>query len=79
MGYQIKAPDGIKQKHYIALCKRWEEEGLSASTIATRKSLLRVVLSWVGKKSVLDDLSLNELFVNPTVITRSQKQRLINR
>jgi len=73
MGYQIKSAGGIKQKHCIALCNRWEEEGLSASTIATRKSLLRVVLSWVGKKSTIDSLSLNELFVNPAVITRPQK------
>lgn len=73
MGYQVREIIGIKQKHCIALCRHWEERELSASTIATRKSMLRMVLSWVGRESTLDELELSELFVNPGVITRPQK------
>lgn len=73
MGYQVRDIIGIKQKHCIALCRHWEALGFSSSTIATRKSMLRMVLSWVGRESTLDELQLNELFLNPSVITRPQK------
>jgi len=73
MGYQVLTPEGIKQKHCIALCKGWEAKGFSASTIANRKSLLKGVLSWMGKESTIDDLQLSDLFIDPSVITRKQK------
>jgi len=73
MDNQVLKPERIKQKHCVALCREWEAKGFEPSTIANRKSLLRVVLSWMGKASMLDDLSLEELFVNPGVIARPPK------
>ena len=53
LGYPLTDIHNLKPKHVAALMKRWEGEGLSASTLQKRFSYLTLLCSWIGKKSML--------------------------
>lgn len=53
LGYQLTDIHNLKPKHVAALMKRWEGEGLSASTLQKRFSYLTLLCGWIGKKSML--------------------------
>ncbi|TVO55925.1 integrase domain-containing protein [Denitromonas halophila] len=49
MGYAIKSIYALREKHIEALVSRWDDEGLSASTLQNRISHLRTLAQWLGK------------------------------
>ena len=53
LGYRLTDVHHLKPKHVEALMKRWEGEGLSASTLQKRFSYLTLLCGWIGKKSML--------------------------
>jgi integrase len=57
MGYHLKTPQSLKEKHVEALAKRWDERGLSLRTLHKRMSILRVWAGWLGKGDLVKDLS----------------------
>lgn len=53
LGYPLTNVHHLKPKHIDALMKRWEGEGLSASTLQKRFSYLTLLCRWIGKASML--------------------------
>ncbi|NMG30605.1 phage integrase N-terminal domain-containing protein [Aromatoleum evansii] len=53
LGYRIKSLKALKQRHVRALGTKWAEDGLSASTIQNRISLLRTLGDWIGKPGMI--------------------------
>jgi len=47
-GYKVINPSSLTSKHAQYLFKTWEEEGLSASTLTNRHSILKTFMGWVG-------------------------------
>lgn len=52
-GYQIRNPRNLKEHHVRHLVEKWEEEGLSASTLQNRLSILRIYAEWIGKRGMV--------------------------
>lgn len=70
LGYKLKSPHNLQQRHVTALAHYWEEQRLSASTIANRLSVLRALSSWIGKPGMIQK---SEDFVkNPETVRRQQ-------
>jgi site-specific recombinase XerC len=46
-------PRSFRMKHVQALLRRWEDKGLSASTMQTRLSYMRTFCSWIGKAGMI--------------------------
>jgi integrase len=46
---EIKDANQFKERHVIALSELWEKQKLSAATIQTRLSVIRVFAGWLGK------------------------------
>ncbi|MBK8168610.1 MAG: integrase domain-containing protein [bacterium] len=53
LGYRFEDVGNLKPKHVEALMRRWEAEGLSASTLQKRFSYLTLLCRWLGKASML--------------------------
>lgn len=53
LGYRFTDVRNLKPKHVGALMRRWEAEGLSASTLQKRFSYLTLLCGWLGKKGML--------------------------
>ena len=70
LGFKLKSPHNLQQRHVTALAHYWEEQRLSASTIANRLSVLRALSSWIGKPGMIQK---SEDFVkNPETVRRQQ-------
>jgi integrase len=69
LGYKLKSPTGIREKHLHALAAHWEQKGLSAQTIHKRFSTLRVFDGWIGKQGLVGDL--DEYFGDSQAIKRT--------
>lgn len=52
-GYRIEDPHNLKPKHIEFLLRSWEEQGLSASTLAKRTSVMRALCEWLGKPGMV--------------------------
>jgi integrase len=49
-GYAVTELNNVKQKHLTYLAQRWEEDGLAASTLQTRWSVLKLCFNtWLKK------------------------------
>ena len=68
MGYKVM-PKSIGLRHVKVVCKKYEAEGIAASTIQTRISFLRALCKWIGKPNMIGDIK--GFFDNPDVIKRS--------
>ena len=68
MGYHIKTLDGFKKKHVDALAHKWEADGLAASTIQNRISILRTLAEWLGKNGMVGRST--EFVADPKSVTR---------
>jgi site-specific recombinase XerD len=55
-GYMLLAPTSFQPKHARYLVQKMEREGLSASTITNRFSILKTFLGWIGIEDRLGDL-----------------------
>ena len=53
LGYALTDVQHLKPKHIAALMQRWEQQGLSASTLQKRFSYLTLLCGWIGKASML--------------------------
>ncbi len=53
LGCKVDNPRNFKEHHYKRLLDYWLEKGLSASTIQSRTSTLRVFCSWIGKANMI--------------------------
>lgn len=60
LGYKVYDPTHFRGKHFQALVAKWEEEGLSPSTLQNRISILRVFAGWIGKTGMIGE---SELYV----------------
>lgn len=70
LGFKLKSPHNLQQRHVTALAHYWEEQRLSASTIANRLSVLRALSSWIGKPGMIQK---SEDFVkDPETVRRQQ-------
>lgn len=63
LGYKIQNPFRLQDKHIQALARAWEEEGLSASTLQKRFSVLRTYASWIGRNDLVPETA--KLVVDP--------------
>ena len=70
LGYKLETPQSLQQRHVFALVKQWEENGLSASTIANRISTLRMLSAWIGKPGMIQ--KAEDFVSNPDSVRRSQ-------
>lgn len=57
LGYRIRKLESLSAKHVEALVTYWHEDGLSASMLHTRLSMLRVACDWMGKENVVKDIT----------------------
>ena len=55
LGFQLKDPTNIRNKHVVALGLHWEAKGYSASVLQNRLSHLRVFCEWIGKPGLVRD------------------------
>lgn len=66
-GFKV-SPRNVKLKHIEYICQKLEADMLSAATIQTYLTHLRVFSRWIGKNGLLDDVDL--LFNNPKATKR---------
>lgn len=69
LGYKLRTPAGLSEKHLHALAAHWKQKGLAAQTINKRFSTLRVFAAWIGKQGLVGDLS--EYFENREGVKRT--------
>jgi len=62
------SPRNLKEKHVRAMCRKFEEENLSAAAIQTYMSFLRVFCVWIGKKGMIR--RTEEYFDDPGKVKR---------
>lgn len=68
-GFKIENPRNLRPQHVHYLMQRWEDQGLSASVLANRFSILKSFCDFLGKPGMLD---LPENFVrDPASLRRS--------
>lgn len=53
LGYKIENPENLAPKHIQALLAHWEEKGLSAATLQSNVTILRIYCGWIGKKGMV--------------------------
>lgn len=69
LGFLIRRPENLGNRHVQALVAQWEAQGLSASTMQKRFSIVRVFCGWIDKPGMLGEL---ESYVsNPEVVRRT--------
>jgi len=68
--YKVVLPTSLSRKHIIALTRFWESEGLAASTILQKLSILRTLMGWMGKEEILNAIPKEVMFANPENLTR---------
>ena len=69
LGFEIRRPQNLGNRHVKALVAHWESQALSASTMQKRFSIVRVFCGWIGKKGMVGEL---ESYVsNPEVVRRT--------
>ena len=56
LGYRIKKPESLCEKHVQALADHWDKKGDSASMIRCRMTDLRTFATWMGKRDVVKDI-----------------------
>lgn len=54
LGYKLDSVHSFKGKHMQALAKKWEERGLSASTLQNNISIFRTFANWIGKAGLVE-------------------------
>lgn len=57
LGYHIKKPESLADKHIRALVSSWDKAGRAAASIHTRLSDMRTFAGWMGKGDVVGHLS----------------------
>jgi hypothetical protein len=53
LGYRLADPRNLGERHVIVLVKKWEDDGLSPSSIQNRLSFLRTFSRWIGKAGMI--------------------------
>jgi site-specific recombinase XerD len=53
LGYGLQRAQDLGERHVRVLMEHWESEGLSASTLQNRLSVLRTFAKWVGKSGMV--------------------------
>lgn len=70
LGFKVIDIINIKQKHVVAVCKYWEEKGLSAGAIQNNLSALRTLFNvWLKKPRLVP--KTKDLFDDPKTYKRS--------
>ena len=73
LGYLIKNPDNFQERHFKVLLRLWLGEGLSASTIQKRTSVIRVMTTWINKSNMIKKLAL---YVEPEELHRVTRNQV---
>lgn len=55
-GYKINNPNNLSQKHIQFVVRKWEKDGLAASTMQTRLSVIRGFCEWMNKPGMVRQL-----------------------
>lgn len=66
-GFKV-SPNNIKLKHIKYICEKYERDKISAATIQTYITHLRVFCRWIGKNGMIKDVG--QYFTNPELIKR---------
>ena len=61
-GFLIKNPINFQERHFIVLLRLWLDQGLSASTIQKKASVIRVFCGWINKGNMIKTL---EHYITP--------------
>lgn len=70
LGYRLRSPHNLEQRHVKALVGYWEECELKPATIANRISSLRVLAKWIGKPNMIGRST--DFAKHPESVRRSQ-------
>ncbi len=57
LGYRIRRLQSLSVKHVECLMTYWHEQKVTAGVLHTRLSMLRVLCGWMGKDSVVKDIT----------------------
>jgi site-specific recombinase XerD len=63
------SPRNIKLRHIEFICHKYEQDNLSAATIQTYITHLRVFCRWIGKNGMIEDIG--QYFDNPNSVKRT--------
>lgn len=55
LGFKLKKPENLGEKHVGALCQSWHANKYTAKTIQVKLSYLRIYCRWVGKGNMVKD------------------------
>lgn len=55
LGYQLRSPENLGERHVDAIVRYWGEQKLSPSTLRTRISILNVFSEWINKRGIVKD------------------------
>lgn len=69
LGFKFKTVRAFGGRHMQALARKWEEEGLSASSLQNRISVFRIFAHWIGKNGMI--LPPDRYVCNPDRVKRS--------
>ncbi len=69
LGFRIRRPQNLDNRHVQALVAHWEKKKLSAATIQKRFSILQVFCRWINKPGMLG--ALESYVSDPDVVRRS--------
>lgn len=69
LGFKLKSPTGLREKHLLALAAHWKAKAHSASTCHKRFSILRVFAEWINKPGLVGDIAT--YFDDPASLKRS--------
>lgn len=71
LGYRITLPTHMRQKHVKALTRFWESrDDLQPASVVQKVSILTTFLGWMGKRSVIENLTPSDLYANPERMKR---------
>ena len=69
LGFKIADPHNFDMRHFTALCKQWEDEGLSASQIQSNVSACRALCAWIKKYGMIKETQ--RYFSKASLVKRS--------
>lgn len=75
MGFRLKGPESLGDRHIQALTARWYEEGLAVTTWHNRISILRTFSEWIQKPGMVRDVQDYFQGIDTTRVTAAQTNR----
>ena len=75
-GFGITDVKNTRRKHVQAVLNDWEARGLAAPTLQTYQSQLHVFLSWIGKGTIMNEVSFSDPDVNKRIYVAIEDKSL---